>query len=112
MISALLTEQWVMTRMLAELLDRAHEMGYEVTLGEAFRSKEEAERLAAAGKGIKDSLHCRRLAIDLNLFKGGLYLTRTEDYRPLGEFWESRGGTWGGRFKDGNHFSIEYGGRK
>jgi len=47
----------------------------------------------------------KRLAIDLNLFKDGEYLTDTEDHRFLGEFWESLGGTWGGRWDDGNHYS-------
>ncbi|HBJ0947911.1 TPA: M15 family metallopeptidase, partial [Escherichia coli] len=30
-----------------------------------------------------------------------------------GEYWESLGGSWGGRFKsrpDGNHFSLEHNG--
>ncbi len=50
----------------------------------------------------------RRLAIDLNLFRDGRYLETTEDHAPLGLFWESLGGTWGGRFRDpdGNHYSL------
>ncbi|MGO3686517.1 MAG: M15 family metallopeptidase, partial [Proteus vulgaris] len=41
------------------------------------------------------------------------YLTATSDYKELGEYWESLGGSWGGRFKtrpDGNHFSLEHNG--
>lgn len=100
--------------MVANLILKALERGYEVTLGEAWRSEFEATRLAKAGLGIKRSLHCDRLAIDLNLFLDGEYLKRTEDYRDLGEWWESQGGAWGGRFKraDGNHFSLEHEGRK
>lgn len=101
----------------AKLILKAHEMGYSVTFGEAYRSPEEALRLAKAGKGIKASLHTQRLAIDLNLFQHGKYLSDGDDYRPLGEWWEAQSfnGTtccWGGRFHDGNHFSIEHGGRK
>ncbi|MFQ9337054.1 MAG: M15 family metallopeptidase [Varibaculum sp.] len=51
--------------------------------------------------------------MDFNLFVNGQYKTRTEDYLPLGEYWESLGGAWGGRFKsrpDGNHFSLEHNG--
>jgi hypothetical protein len=59
-----------------------------------------------------NSLHKDRLAIDLNLFKNQDYLKSTEDYLPLGEYWESIGGAWGGRFNDGNHFSLEHNGRK
>ena len=50
--------------------------------------------------------------IDLNLFRGGKMLTTTEDHRPLGEWWESHGGAWGGRFADGNHYSLEHEGLK
>ena len=56
----------------------------------------------------KGSFHYKKLAIDVNLFKDGKYLTKTEDHRSLGEFWKSIGGTWGGDFKhkDGNHYSY------
>ena len=52
--------------------------------------------------------------MDFNLFKDGKYLTATEDYTQLGEYWESLGGCWGGRFSsaDGNHFSLEHEGCK
>src|SRR5688572_32176383 len=103
--------------LIALLIVQAKNMGYELTFGEAWRSKEEAERLAKLGKGIKNSLHTSRLAIDFNLFKDGKFLTKTEDHKPLGEFWESLSTTeftchWGGRFGDGNHYSIGYQGRK
>lgn len=103
--------------LVCELIYRANSLGFDVTLGEAWRSPEEAARLAKLGKGISRSLHCDRLAIDLNLFKNGKYLTKTEDHRTLGEWWESLSTTeyeccWGGWFNDGNHYSIEYGGRK
>ncbi|EIH4172001.1 M15 family metallopeptidase, partial [Escherichia coli] len=55
-----------------------------------------------------------RLAVDFNLFINGKYQADTDAYRPLGEYWESIGGTWGGRFSraDGNHFSLEHNGVK
>ena len=49
-------------------------------------------------------MHRSRLAIDLNLFRDGKYLTSSEDHRVLGEWWESVGGMWGGS-EDGNHYS-------
>lgn len=100
--------------MVASLIQKAGELGFEVTLGEAWRSPEEAKRNAAAGKGIARSLHCDRLAIDLNLFREGVYLPDTASHRPLGEWWESIGGSWGGRFQrgDGNHYSLEHEGRR
>lgn len=112
--------------------------GWEVTFGEAFRSDEQAELNALGpigraelvrflsgnpkyfrlsqkianniGSGIRGSLHEKRLAIDLNLFIDGEFQSATESYLPLGEYWESLGGAWGGRFSkpDGNHFSLEH----
>ena len=88
--------------MVASLIQYAYKLGYELTFGDAY---------ATTGH-MKDSLHGLRLAIDLNLFKDGQYLTKTEDHLPLGEYWESIGGSWGGRFNDGNHYSLEHGGCK
>lgn len=100
------------TRMIADLIVYAYKNGYELTWGEAYRTPEQAAINAQKGTGITNSLHCDRLAVDFNLFKDGKYLTSTEDHLPLGEFWESIGGTWGGRFNDGNHYSLAHNGRK
>ena len=69
--------------------------------------------IARAGRGIKNSLHTMRLAIDINLFKDGFYLPGTEDHKLFGEWWEKQHELcrWGGRFKDGNHYSVEHMGR-
>ena len=111
-MSKLFTKQTEMTRKLVNLLNFIHSHGYECTLGEAYRTHEQAAPYAKEGKAIKNSLHIDRLASDLNLFRGGVYLTRTEDYRQVGEYWESIGGNWGGRFNDSNHFSLSFDGRK
>lgn len=95
-------EQSKFVRMITKLLFWAELMGYELTFGDAWAKDGHKEQ----------SLHYDRLAIDLNLFKDGEYLIKTEDHRPLGEFWESIGGSWGGRYDDGNHYSLEYQGRK
>jgi hypothetical protein len=101
----------------SHLISHVGNMGLAVTLGEAYRSPEEAARLAKLGKGIKASLHTQRLAIDLNFFRDGKFLTRSEDYAIAGTWWEMQSFDdvqfcWGGRFNDGNHFSISHGGRK
>lgn len=113
----LFQKQVQFSKLLPLLLNKIFELGYEVTLGEAFRTKEQAKLNALSGAGISNSLHCDRLAIDLNLFKDGKFLTKSEDYKVFGEFWEKLSGPdfvcyWGGRFNDGNHFSIGHGGRK
>ena len=93
------------SRMVPRLLDKAHELGYEVRLGHCMRCRD-------CPTGRKTSLHKDKLAIDINLFKDGVYLRQTSDHQELGEYWESVGGTWGGRFNDGNHYSLEWQGRK
>ena len=87
--------------MIARLILHAEQLGYGLTFGDAFRPQN-------AKYGKKNSLHKKRLAVDFNLFKNGEYLTKTDDYLILGEYWESIGGSWGGRFNDGNHFSLEH----
>ena len=96
------SKQSKFARMVALLILYAHELGYEVTLGDAY---------AKTGHST-NSFHYKRLAIDLNLFKDWKYLTETEDHKPLGEYWESLGGSWGGHFDDGNHYSLEYQGHR
>jgi len=101
-------------RAVAKLIEKADELGYELTFGEAWRSPEEAARLASLGKGIANSLHISRLAIDVNLFRNGRYLSSTESHRELGEWWETVHplARWGGRFGDGNHYSFTHNGRQ
>ena len=98
------------------LLQYMTALGYEYTLGEAWRTQAQANANAASGAGISNSLHIERLAIDINLFKDGMYLADSESHRPFGTFWKSLGPDhfWGGDFSrpDGNHYSIGYGGRK
>jgi hypothetical protein len=95
----------------ARLILKAYEMGYEVTLGDAYRDpRVHGELGVKKGYGHPSSTHKLRLAIDLNLFKDGVYLTDTAAHQALGEWWESQGGSWGGRFRDGNHYSFAHGG--
>lgn len=102
------------TQLIGELIRYATSMGYGLTFAEAYRPPEMAEIYAKQGKGIKNSLHTKRLAVDFNLFKDGKYLTESKDYLLLGAYWESLDPLcrWGGRFKDGNHFSLEHEGVK
>jgi hypothetical protein len=77
--------------------------GYRVRIGDVFAR----EGHSAA------SMHYVKLAIDINLFKDGEYLTETEDHAEAGKFWESLHPLcrWGGRFSDGNHYSLTHAGR-
>lgn len=108
--------QQVFARNVATLIQWAYANGYAVTLGEAWRPPETAAIYAERGRGSASSLHCQRLAIDLNLFRGGKYLTRTADHAPLGAYWKNlhTRNAWGGDFArpDGNHYSMEFQGRR
>lgn len=102
--------------LLAKLIFYAYESGYGVTMGECWRTPEQAALNAKTGKGIVNSVHCDRLAVDLNLFQNGKYLTDITHYRKLGEWWKAQGPDckWGGDFRpkvDPCHYSIEYAGR-
>lgn len=101
------------TRMIGQLIEYAYQNGYGLSFGDAYRDPRVHGKVGQrVGYSSANSLHKERLAVDFNLFKDGRFLTRTEDHRQLGEYWESIGGTWGGRFNDGNHYSLGHGGRK
>jgi hypothetical protein len=87
--------------------------GYSCTFGEAYRTPEQAALNAKKGIGIANSLHCKRLAIDLNLFKDGVYCADVESWRPFGEYWKGLNtlNRWGGDWKSGdaNHLEMQEG---
>lgn len=100
-------KQELFCRMVARLIDRAVELGFQPRLGHAWREPN-------SPVGHPRSCHKMRLAIDLLLDRDGVYLNKSEDYTELGEWWESQHEycRWGGRFnvRDGNHFSFEHNG--
>ena len=110
-------------RLVPRLIDKAFAMGYEATLGDAYRDPRVHGAMGVAmGYGHPKSGHKLRVAIDLNLFHDGQFLGASEDHKALGEWWEQQHplARWGGRFKDskgspapdGNHYSFEYQGVK
>lgn len=109
-------KQRLFTKLVAQLIQYAYAQGYELTLGDAYRDPR-----VHGDVGVKksyssaNSVHKQRLAIDLNLFKDGQYLTTTEAHKPLGQFWKSLHPLcrWGGDFStpDGNHYSMTHEGR-
>lgn len=103
------SKQRKFTLMVADLILWAYDHGYELTFGDAYRDPRVFGKPGIRdGYGRANSNHKKRLAVDLNLFINGKYMTKTEDHLPLGEKWESMGGSWGGRFDDGNHYSLEH----
>lgn len=100
----------------ARLIQKASQLGYGVTLGEAWRSPEQAAMNAASGSGVSNSLHTERLAIDINLFRDGVYITDDEGHSMLGIWWKALGPKyrWGGDFakRDFNHYSLSPDGKR
>jgi hypothetical protein len=100
---------------LSKLVLEARNLGYEPAFAEGMDRVTEKDPTTDHMKG---SLHELGLAQDIDLYKDGKYLEKTEDHTPLGEYWEALGKTlgwplaWGGRFKDGNHYSLAWGGKK
>lgn len=101
-------KQEIFTRNVAKLIEFIFDSGYTCTLGEAARTQEQADIYAARGIGSKNSLHLQRLAIDINIFKDGQWLKKSDDYEFAGIFWLAlhEDNTWGGSGNDGNHFSM------
>ena len=94
-------EQEKFTRDVVKLLTWAFSMGYEVTLGEAFRTPEQQAIYVRDGRSkTMNSKHLNRCAIDIFVFKEGKLLTTKEEMQPVGNTWEglSKENRWGGNF--------------
>jgi hypothetical protein len=102
--------QEIFARNVALLIQHINGAGYTCTLGEAWRPPEMMEIYANDGRGIRNSLHGRRLALDINLFKTGEYLPDSESHRIFGDWWKLQHpeNRWGGdsKRKDGNHYEM------
>lgn len=111
----LLEKQQAFSVLFARFIWELTDKGYSVTFGEAYRPPETALMYSKEGKGINNSLHCLRLAVDLNLFRGTTLLSSVDDYMWAGKRWESYSCgeyecIWGGSFlkPDSDHFSISH----
>ena len=104
-------KQSLFARCWARLQLHAELLSYETSIGKVFESRASARR-----RGSPNSLHPLKIAGDLNLFIDGVYQRSTKAHEPLGIFWELLHPLcrWGGRFEnaDGNHYSLEHGGRQ
>jgi hypothetical protein len=100
----------------------AHQRGYKMTLGDAYRDPRLFGPNGEHPYSHPRSLHRHRLAVDWNVvLPDGRFATTYDDYLPLGEHWERLNdeNCWGGRFApaddpgcDPPHFSRRWGGMK
>ena len=106
-------KQRLFFRLLPRLLDKVIELSYEGTTGDAFRDpRVHGEIGVRRGYGHPKSAHKNKLAIDINLFKDGRYITDDEGHREIGEWWVQQHPLCrcGSSFGDYNHYSIEHNG--
>ena len=111
---------------ISKLIVWAYDNGYEITKGEAKRTKcqqylyFEGYKIVKIGSALElaktrrrsktmNSYHLKKLAEDLNLFINGKYRTDKEAFKPLAEYWRSlhpdniSGSDWN---YDWNHFQM------
>lgn len=91
--------------MLGQLLVQATLIGAPVVILGIYRSLETQKQYVARGASkTLNSKHIEGLAVDLAFLEDteddGKINFSAEKYRFLGEYWESIGGRWGGRFGD------------
>ena len=109
-------QQFNFSKMFGELLVWLYAQGYTCQIGDAWRSTDKLY-VPSGVEGYEDDAqytyqellfynkktkltygkHNDRLAVDLIMYKNSLQL-KDEEYRFVGEKWESMGGRWGGRF--------------
>lgn len=93
--------QELFSRLLARLILKMYEMGYQVRMGDVWAKKRDPLEHKA------NSLHYDKCAADLNLMQNGKLLGE-EDHKQFATFWESldphcRSGI---RYGDSNHYEI------
>lgn len=125
--------QELFMRLLPRLIDKAHDLGFEIRGGDLFRDPrlhgeysqkslmQELKRILGSlalrllkqkgykHYGSKTSEHKNKCAIDLNLRHPDTGMVwSTEGHKELGKWWEEQHTMcrWGGRFNDGNHYEV------
>lgn len=106
-------EQEAFSVQVAQLIQKAVELGFTVRLGEALRTAEQQALYFKAGKTkTMESNHLRKLAIDLNLIRDGQLATAAQIH-TLGKWWEDQeprnrwGGSWRGLVESGKSNFVD-----
>lgn len=100
------------TYAIGRLIIFAHDKGYKLTPGDAYRDPRLHGKMGEKkGYSAKNSVHKVRLAMDFNLFINGEYIT--DGLHPAWDILHTAWISYGGADaipKDANHFSFEYNG--
>ena len=104
----MIEQQWKFLLDIKELLIEIEQRGFTATGGELWRTPEQQAIYFEKGLSkTKNSMHLKRLALDLNFFKDGKLVNDVKTLKPIGEYWEGLdpinrwGGSWGW---DSGHF--------
>ncbi len=114
-------KQKIFTFNIHKLIEWAFKNGFELTFGEVYRTVEQQKIYFDTGRSkTMDSRHIQRLAVDFNVFIGGVLINDPIKMQPLGEFWITLNtdNVWGGdwnrnhsvldeTFKDPYHFEMK-----
>lgn len=112
-MTSAIDNQAVFLRDVRKLLDKADDLGFVVTIGEAYRTIEQQQIYVRTGRSkTLKSEHLNRRAIDFNIFIGGKVCSR-DQIAPLGAYWESLsplnrwGGNWRGLVDSGKSSFVD-----
>ena len=106
----LVRNQEKFTQDLVKLLNYLIQNDYTVRLGEVERTQAQQEIYIKQGKSkTNNSMHLKRCAADLHIFKNGEWLPSKQQLQSIGDYWQSldEHNRWGGNFKsfiDTPHF--------
>ena len=101
------------TQDLVKLLNYLIDNGYTIRLGEVERTQAQQEIYIKECKSkTYNSMHLKRCAADLHIFKNGEWLQSKTQLQSIGDYWESldQSNRWGGNFKsfiDTPHFERQ-----
>ena len=102
-------EKEIFTTHVVSLIQTAWSLGYQVRIGEVFRTPEQQALYVTTRRSeTMNSMHLKKCAIDLVLLRNNK-ICGYEEIKPLGDFWESLDpkNRWGGNWKklvDTPHF--------
>ena len=89
-------KQFRFSKAVASLINYAYSNGYTITMGDAYRdARVHGDYGEKKSYSHPKSTHKKRLAIDLNLFKNGKYITSRYNtvWKLLHDYWEVLGGS-------------------
>lgn len=101
------------TQDLVKLLNHLIDNGYAVRIGEVERTQAQQALYIKEGKSkTSNSMHLKRCAADLHIFKNGEWLQSKLQLQSIGDYWEKldQNNRWGGNFKtfiDTPHFERQ-----